>query len=248
MAQTPTAEDAAVVAAEAFAPISFGEGARIGCVGDTRCGKTEAMKRLIGEYMRRSPGPVLIADNKEARPQFEGQCRRDKEDVQKNPPDPEPRVVILRGDRSTVDVDAFDPEEVAELQHELAMKHGMPSLGVIDELDRACRGGRFKREKSSSIKWAFKQGGSNRVSVLWGTQETQDIPAEIFNQSSMLLVFRMQGAPLRLLKERGYLEPKGTVENVIPTLPGEELPREERGYFVALRRGRTWDGKVWRFK
>ncbi|HZC31078.1 MAG TPA: ATP-binding protein [Gaiellaceae bacterium] len=248
MENPPQAEDAAAIAAEAMAPIGFGEGPTVGIVGDSRCGKTEAARRLIAEYMRRSPGPVLIADDKEATPQFEGQCRRDKDDVEKNPPDANgSRVIILRGDRFDVGEGEVDPEEIAEMQRELAYKFHTPSLGVYDELDRACEGGQFKRNPST-IRWSFKQGKSSGVASLWGTQETQDIPAPIFNQSSMILCFRMQGAPLRLLKERGYLEPRNSVELVIPTLPGAELPPDKRGHFVALRRGQTWDGKIWRFK
>lgn len=247
MAHPPAAEDATVVAAEAFAPVAYREGPRIGVLGDSRCGKTKAQQKLIEEYLRRSPGPVIVADTKEAQPQFSGQYRRDKADVKARPPDPNgPRVTVLRGDRFNVG-EQLDPEEVAEIQFDLAHRHHMPSLGVYDELDLACEAGQFKK-RPSTIKWAFKQGGSNQVASLWGTQETQDVPPQIFNQSSMILAFRLQGAPLRLLKERGYLEPRNTVERVIPTLPGDELPPAERGYFVALRRGRQWDGKIWRFR
>jgi len=245
MASTHQAEDGALVAAEAWAPIAFGEGPRVGVLGDSRCGKTEAMKRLIDEYMKRSPGPVFVADTKEARPQFAGQYRRDKVDLEKNPPDPsKPRVIVLRGGHFDIGSGELDPEEVAELGLEMAHKFKAPSLGVYDELDLACEWGNFKRNPST-IRWAFKQGGSSGVASLWGTQETQDIPAPIFNQSSMILCFRMIGAPLRLLDQRGYLE--GGAGKVIPTLPGDELPPKERGYFVALKRGRPWDGKVYRF-
>lgn len=254
MASTIEAEDASAIAQEAFAPIKFGEGPRIGVLGDSRCGKTEAQRRLIDEYMRRSPGPVLIADDKETKPQFRGQYFRDKRELeskraQEHVPElgPYSRVIVLRGARFDREAGEVDPEEIAEVQWDLAQKN-IPSLGVYDEAEKACAYGNFKKGSASTILWAFKRGGSSRVSSLWGSQETQDIPAAMFNQSSMILCFRMTGAPLRLLRERGYLEPKGSVELVIPTLPGDELPPEQRGYFVALRRGRPWDGKVWRFK
>jgi hypothetical protein len=235
-----------LVAAEALAPLTFGEGFRVGVVGDTRCGKTEALKRLIEEYQRRSPGPVFIADTKERMPQFAGQYRRDKADLERHPPDPAVgRVIVFRGDHADVAGGEFDPEQIAEIQHELATRYRMPSLGVYDELDLACEWGQL-RAKPSTIRWCFKQGGSSGVSVLWGTQETVDIPAPIFNQSSMILSFRMVGAPVRLLGKRGYLE--GGAAETIETLPGEELPPAQRGYFVALRRGRPWDGKTSRFR
>ncbi len=242
MENTPAAEDASVVVAEALEPIKYSEGPTIGVLGDSRCGKTELIKFLIEEYQRRSPGPVFVQDDKEARPQYEGQYRRDKADVEKNPPDPEgSRVIVLRGDHfGGVDV---DPEELAEMQRDLAAKFRMPSCAVYDEAEKACAYGQFKRGNDKSvILWAFKRGKSSGVASIWGSQETQDIPAPMFNQTPIIFCFRMQGAPLRLLKQRGYLE--GGVEGVIPTLPGDELPREKRGYFVALRRGRPWDGKI----
>lgn len=246
MASTVATADAALVAKEAWAPLAYGEGGKIGLLGDSRCGKTRAAKNLIAEYMRRSPGPVLVADYKEAKPQFEGQCRRDKADVEANPPDEQlGRVIVLRGERFDLVQGAGDPEDVADLQWGLAQRR-IPSLGVYDELDSACVAGQFKRSKDSAIRWVFKQGGSSGASAIWGTQETQDIPAPIFNQSTMILCFKLMGTPLRLLKERNYL--LGGVEDVIPTLTGAEVPPEERGQFVALRRGQLWDGKVWKFR
>jgi hypothetical protein len=242
------AEDGEIATAEAWGPLEHGEGPRVGVLGDSRCGKTEAQRRLITGYLKRSPGYVYVIDTKEALPQFEGQCRRDREDVQKNPPDPEgPRPIIFRGDRTDRSGEV-DPETIADMQWAHAQKRE-PCLVVYDELDLACNHGQWRRgDKRSTILWAFRRGGSSGAASLWGTQETQEVPAAAFNQSSVLLVFRMTGAPLRLLGERQYLEPRGSVEKVIPTLPGDELPPAQRGYFVMLRRGRPWDGKTYRYR
>jgi len=242
----------------AWAPIAYGEGPRVGVLGDTRCGKTELERRLIRAYLKRSPGAVIVVDDKEALPQFEGQCRRDVADLEKNPPDEDgPRVIVLRGDRQNRVDGEVDPETAADMQW-VWSQQGVPSLVVYDELDKACNHGQWRRgDKKSTILWAFRRGGSSGAASLWGTQETQEVPAAAFNQSSVIFSFRMQGAPLRLLKERGYLEaPAGTVggkarvtvEKMIPTLPGDELPPKERGYFVALRRGRPWDGEIYRYR
>ncbi len=247
MASTIETTDARVVAAEAWAPIKFGEGGRIGLVGDTRCGKTRAAKELIAAYLRLSPGPVFIADDKEAQPQFEGQCFENRAQLETRGVDESKgRVVILRGTRFDLETGSVDPEEVADLQFNLAQgRPSIPSLGVYDELDRACEGGQMKRFKNSAIRWVFKQGGSAGCSAVWGTQETQDIPAPIFNQSTMILCFKMLGAPVRLLRERNYL--LGGVEEMIGRLPGAEVPPGERGKFVCLRRGAEWDQKVYKF-
>jgi hypothetical protein len=152
-------------------------------------------------------------------------------------------VIVFRGEQYSLTAQV-DPDTVADLQIALVSK-GIATLTVYDELDKAARGGQWKSGDASPVRWGFIKGGSSRASILWGTQETQAVPREAFNQSTMILCFKMLGAPLRLLGDRGYLE--GGVADVIPTLPGAEVPPAERGHFVALRRGKLWDGKIYRF-
>jgi energy-coupling factor transporter ATP-binding protein EcfA2 len=243
---TPNAIDGEVASEEAWKPLSFGEGPRVGILGDSGCGKTEAQRRLIAGYLKRSPGCVLIVDDKENKPQFDGQCRRDRADLIAHPVTPEPRVIVFRGDRFDRETGEVDPEEIAEIQWRMA-QDGHPSLVVYDELDKACNGGQWRvGDKKSAILWALRRGRSSGAATLWGTQETQSVPAAAFNQSSSIFCFRLVGAPLRLLDARGYLE-GGQVADVIPTLPGDELDKAKRGYFVHLRRGRPWDGKIYRY-
>lgn len=235
-----------IAADQVFATLSMGEGPRIGVLGDSGCGKTEAMRRLVVKYLKLMPkAPVFIVDDKEARPQFPGQERRDREDFINRKPDKEPRVVVFRGDRFERATGEVDPEDIAEIQWGMAQL-GRPSMVVYDELDKASNMMQWKRGDASTIRWAFAKGRSSGATTLWGTQETQTVPREAFNQSSYILCFRMVGNPLRLLRERGYLE-GGDVQSIIPSLPGDELPPNKRGYFVLLRRGRPWDEKVYRF-
>lgn len=234
-------------------PVVFGplpsEGPRIGILGDSGCGKTELMRRLMREYLRRMPKAVaLVIDDKEAEPQFEGQQRIDRNDLAVNPASREPRIVVFRGQPFALAEGEVDPDEIANIQRGYAIRK-RPSLVVYDELDKAANGGQWKNGDASAVRWAFIKGRNLGAASLWGTQETQAVPREAFNQSSSICAFRMIGTPLRLLKERGYLNSAdGTdVGDVIAALPGDELPRHERGYFVLLRRGRPWDGKVYRF-
>ena len=188
-------------------------------------------------------GVGLIVDDAKPRPQYPGQLRRDPDELGTRPPDAEPRVVVFRG-AGVFGLQSLDPETVAALQWQLAQR-GRPSLVVYDELDRAAAFGHWKAGKESRIAWAFGKGRSAGASSFWGTQETQQVPAEAFNQSTAILCFRCMGNPVRLLKERGYCE--GGAERVIPALPGDDLPPAERGYFVLLRRGKPWDRRVYRF-
>lgn len=249
VAKMAQAFDGNLAAEVALSPLDHGEGPRIGVLGDSGCGKTEAMRRTIKLYlskMRAKKPVVLIVDDKEARPQFEGQERRDRLDLKQRPAAENPPVIVFRGDRFDRKTGEVDPEDVANMQWTLAQK-GRPSLVVYDELDKAANMAMWKAGDASAVRWAFIKGRSSGASSLWGTQETQAVPREAFNQSSCLFVFRMVGNPLRLLKERGYLE-GNDVAKVISTLPGDELPPNQRGYFVLLRRGRPWDEKVYRFR
>lgn len=231
---------------QALKPLESREGARIGVLGDSGCGKTQIMQHIVATYLKRKKDAIaLVVDDKGKKAAFKGQERRDVAELQSRPLDPKgPRIVVFRGDRFDRQTGEVDPETVAQLQWKLSQLP-RPTIGVYDELDKACNHAQW-RDNDSSVRWGFSKGRDVEMSMLWGTQETQAVPAEAFNQSSNIFAFRMMGAPLRLLKQRGYLE--GGAEKVIEHLPGDELPREQRGYFVLLRRGRPWDGKVYRYR
>jgi hypothetical protein len=246
MAPQTKITDGKLAADVIFGPLPA-EGPRCGVLGDSGCGKTHVMRLLVAEYVRRMPGcPVFIVDDKENKAQFVGQYRRDPQDMARKPPDKEPRIVVFRGSPFLVAQGEVDPEDVAEVQRNMAMR-GRPSLVVYDELDKAANMMQWKKGDASTVRWAFIKGRSSGAATLWGTQETQAVPREAFNQSSCIIAFRMVGNPLRLLKERGYLE-GGDVGGIISRLPGDELPPNKRGFFVLLRRGRPWDEKVYRFQ
>lgn len=228
--------------ATVFAPLAFGEAPRVGILGDSGTGKTEAARRLVAAYVARVPGVALVIDDKELRPRFEGQQYRDVADVRARPPAAEPRVLVFRGEPSRgVQVDA---ESVAEFGWQLTARR-RPALVVYDELERAAEDGDWLAHVKK-IPAGFKQGRAVGLSSLWGTQSPQDVPRAAFEQASCILCFRLDGLGLNLLRRRGYVfEPD--LESTIRLLPGDELPPAERGYFVLLRRGRPWDRHVYRY-
>jgi hypothetical protein len=227
--------------------IDYGEAPRVIFLGDSRCGKTHAMRMFVRAYLRKAPNAVvLIVDDKESKPQFEGQYFRDVADLD-TPGRLEPngsRVLVFRGDGKSLQ--SVDAESVCRRQLEIVnLPKRRPCLVVYDELDRAAANGQWKAGKDSVIGWAFGKGGSQGAASFAGTQETEDLPRQPFNQSTHIVCVRMTGNPVRLLKQRNYLI--GGVEPILPMLPGSELPPSERGYFVMLERGRPWDRRVYRF-
>lgn len=231
-------------ASEAWAPLAFGEGARVGILGDSGAGKSTAEKELIRDWLRRTPGPAIVIDDKGPKQRFEGQARRDIADLRQHPIERGPeasRVIVLRGDCFAGY--KVDREEVAAFSWKVIARR-QQCLVVHDELKEAASGGQWK---SGSI-WlprSFSQGREVGLSQLWGTQDTQEVPAEAFNQSSSLLCFKIAGNGLRLLRQRDYIA--DGVDEVISKLPGDDVPPAERGAFVLLRRGKPWNGKIYRF-
>jgi len=231
---------------QALAQLAFAEGPQVGILGDNGTGKTTASRYLIAEYLRRSPGSVLIVDDKEVRSKFERQYRRDRNDLADHPIEYEKgRVIVFRGDPARGE--RVNLEEIAELAWSRAQR-GRKTLCVWDELIAG------REELAKNMQWRkgvtwvprnFTMGRSPGVGDLWGAQSPQSVPVEVFEQTHAILCFRLAGLGLRRLKERDYLD--GGAEEAIPRLSGPPMPPAERGEFVLLVRGRPWDGVVYKF-
>jgi len=102
-------------AAEIFAALAYGEAPRVGILGDSGTGKTEAARRLVAAYLARSPGVALVIDDKELRTRFApAQEYRDVAELAARAPAPEPRALVFRGAvRAGVQVDAGAVAELA---------------------------------------------------------------------------------------------------------------------------------------
>src|SRR6185437_7463890 len=232
---------------EALAQLSYGEAVLLGLVGDTGVGKTTLEIPLIERFKRLSPATVLVIDDKEVRSRFEGQERRDVEDLRKHPIDYQlGRVIIFRGDVTRGE--RVDVESVAELAWARAGR-GRKTLIIVDELVAGREDLSKNTQWRKDVTWlprAFTMGRAPGVGVVWGAQSPQLVPIDAFEQSSAIFCFRLAGVGLQSLKDRNYL--LGGAGDVIPRLHGPPDPPDKRGDFVLLRRGQPWNGKIYKFK
>lgn len=208
-----------------------GEGVRVAFIGDSGGGKTYAMVRVVENYLKRTRGCALIVDDKERVARFKGQERVDVADVAKHPPQPEPRAIVFRG--SGMLGKLADPEEVAAYGWRIAAS-GLPVLVVADELERAASNGQWRR----GVTWIpriFGQGRANGVSMFWGAQSPQMAPLEAFEQSSHMLVFKLDAMGTGLLERRGYLSSAQALQ--VSQFPGMEVEKAKRGFFLLVTRG-----------
>lgn len=235
-------------AAEVLAQLDHAEAPHVGLLGDTGTGKTTAARELVAMYLRKSPGSAFVVDDKELRPRFDGEQRRDVKDLRDHPIQadaPNPRVIVFRGE-PTKGVMA-DPERIAELAWK-RVALARRTLLVVDELV-AGRGELTKnaqwRKGIEYLPKTFTAGRAVGVATIWGAQSPQLVPIDPFEQSNAILCFRLAGLGLARLKERDYL--LGGADLVIPQLHGPPLPPATRGDFVLLRRGQPWNNKIYRF-
>jgi energy-coupling factor transporter ATP-binding protein EcfA2 len=247
VAVAPAHRPGAEAVEEALAQLDYGEAPQIGVLGDTGCGKTTLILELVQAYLRRSPGSVLVIDDKELSTRFEGQQRRDVDDLRAHPIDWQlGRTVVFRGDVARGA--RVDLEEVAALAWARVGK-ARKTLVVYDELiagrEELCKNSQW-RAGVTYVPRSFTMGRSPGVADIWGAQAPQDVPNEVFNQSSAIFTFRLAGTGLQRLKERDYLA--GGAGDVIPRLAGPPRPPAERGEFVLLRRGQPWNGHVYKFQ
>lgn len=233
--------------AEALAQLDYGEAPQIGFLGDTGTGKTTSLKYFIEDYLRRSAGSVFIVDDKEVRPRFEGQYRRDREDLRENRIDWQlGRTTVFRGEPTRAK--KVDLEEIAELAWVRAGK-SRKTLLVFDELISGRPYLTKNAQWRSGVEWVpqgFTAGRSAGVGNFWGAQTPQLVPMDPFEESSAIVCFRLAGMGLGKLKEREYLQ--GGADLVIPRLHGPPDPPASRGDFVVLYRGRPWNGKIYKFR
>lgn len=226
----------------AFARLDWKEAPAIGVLGKSGTGKTEAARRLIEHYLRRSGGIAIVIDDKELQPRYRGQYYRDPDEVQKRKPAPEPRIIVFRGVPSQMI--GVDHEKVAVYQQGLAAQ-GFQTLCVHDEQSDAAKYGQWLAGSSSLLARQYVKGRNVRVGKLWLTQLPEFVPSEPWTQSTSLLCFNVDEATIARLRRGKWVDPR--LEKIIRSLPDGDVPPNQRGYFVLLQRNGTYDAQIYRF-
>ena len=234
----------------ALRPLEYGEACQVGIGGDTGAGKTTIAVRFVDEWLKRSPGLVVVVDDKDpSRSPYKGQMRRDLAHLRAEPLDPRgPRVLILRGD--VLRGQLADREAAAGYCRDCAVR-GLPVLFVNDEaFPKSVAKNRQWRKGVEMLPLGFTHGRKMGAgwSNLWGAQRAIDAPAEPFDESHCLLQFKTVGDPIRLLREKDYLRGERRLPEIIAGLHAQGAPPELRGDFVLLQRGEDNDGRVYRLE
>ncbi len=227
---------------KAFARLDWGEAPTLGVLGKSGTGKTEAARRLIPHYLRRSGGIVIVVDDKELLPRYPGQCYVDTDEIQRRPPKPEPRTIVFRGEPAKMI--GVDHEKVAAFQQGLAAQ-GFKTLCVHDEMADAARYGQWKAGGESLLARQYVKGRVIGVGKIWLTQIPQYVPDEPWTQSTAILCFNVDEGTLKRLKKHRWVNDR--LAQRIASLPDGNVPPNQRGYYLLLEPECGSDGQVYRF-
>jgi hypothetical protein len=221
----------------AFSGLKSGEGVRVGLLGDTGCGKSFAARLMVARYLRDCRGLAAVADSK-GDGGWEGELYESVADLAEQPN--KTRALVFTPDPLG---EPLDLESIARWQWALAARH-TENLVLYDEISDGCQDGEWL-DGARALPRVFTHGRRVAISAIWGGQYAQMVPREPFECSSVIFCWRQAGNAIRVLRRRGYTDER--VEAVIEALPGDESPPNQRGAFVMLRRGRPWDGRIYRF-
>lgn len=232
-----TTVGADVILPSILAPLTRGDGIRVGWLGNTGQGKTFAAAWLVDEArVRNLVDVILVVDDKGGGPPvYAGTQRVNPADLGARPPGPDddPCAVIYRGAAADPS-QSVDVETVARQAWELALLPGRPRvLVVVDELRRAVSpAGREWR--APTVARTLGEGRAVGISMLWATQSPQRIPVEAFDQS-LLCIFHLGH------RGRAYLERADLISVEVSAVVAALEPRQ----FVVVDDAGDWDGKVY---
>lgn len=237
-----------LAAREGLRPLDYGEAPQIGIGGDTGAGKTTLELYLIELYLRLCPGLVVVIDDKDPhRTPFRGQLRRDISHLRAEPLDPAgPRVLVIRGD--VLNGRRADREAVAGYCKDVAIRGRAVAMFNDEAFPRTVAVNRQWRKGVEWLPLGFTHGrkmGGGWMNV-WGAQIATKAPDEPFDESGTIYQFKTAGDPLDLLEEKEYLRGDRRLKDVIRNLHAMDSAPHLRGDFVMLRRGRDWDGHVYK--
>lgn len=210
----------------------LGEGFRHGAVGLPRFGKTFHAEDVIREAQAR--GIVrwaLVHDVKKTEPQYAGTVRENVQALFSKPlgPSDDPTVVFHPTEATSV---RSTPEDVAQVGKQLG-RAKQPTLVHVDELYHALSGDRAWA--GPTLPHLFREGSSQRISVIYTTQIPQQLPTEAIDLVDSMAIFR-----LSVVRGLPYVVRKFN----LPPRAEEIVPRLKRGEFILVTLD-GWDGKIY---
>ena len=227
---------------KAFARLGWAEAPALGVLGKSGTGKTELARRLIPIYLARTAGIVIVVDDKELKPRYEGQYYIDPDEPERRKPAPEPHVIVFRGQPS--EMIGVDHEAVAVYQQRLAAM-GFKTLCVHDEMSDAARYGQWLAGSDSLLARQFVKGRKVNVGKIWLTQLPAFVPEEPWTQSTSIFCFNVDQPTLNRLRKHKWIDDR--LERTIAALPDGNVEPSKRGYFVLLEPDCRSDGQIYRF-
>jgi len=206
-------------------------------LGDSGMGKSHAQRAFLEEAKARHGMIVVAHDDTKLEPEVPGAIRANVADLEARPPSEEEDAtgaLCFRGDAFRGIV--VEVEEVAAFAIDRLARRRVRTCMVVEELDRAVTPG-GRQLVSAKLRECCTQGRVLGLCVSSTTQSPARTPAEILDQATAVVLFRLGPRALNYVDERLMFD--GELLAAVPTL--------ERGDFVLHVPGEPWNRTLYRF-
>jgi hypothetical protein len=199
------------------APGAHAWGRRIFIVGASGSGKSYFAEGLTVEAIRRGVARVAyVHDQKDPTPQYGGTVRPTLEALDANPPAPGDSPIIVFNDR--IARQAADP--IASRAIRDSRDRGIATWVLIDEGAKAIAG--RQRWDGEALGVIEREGRGWGASIVVGTQIPQNMPAEVVDLASAMVIMRLDARSLNYVIDLFRL-PASTIDVIAKLQLGEFL-------------------------
>jgi len=230
VARAPTSPVLRASVAEAYdqilkaeaAPGAEAWGRRIFIVGASGSGKTYLGEGLTVEAIRRGVARIaFIHDQKDPTPQYGGTVRPTLEALDANPPAPGDSPIIVFNDR--ISRQAADPIAARAIHN--SRDRNIPTWVLIDEGAKAIAA--RQRWDGEALGVIEREGRGWGASIVVGTQIPQNMPNEVVDLASAIVIMRLDARSLNYVIDLFRL----------PTSTIDVISRLQLGEFLLYRAG-----------